>query len=89
MLVMRGNVSWLRMAALCALISSCRSAQAAGIATVAGAFSIAASSTEIVKETHNLFTHPIRTLKRHGSTLKAAATGKPAPKPQPITPKVN
>lgn len=54
------------------------SASAAGIPTIAGALSIAASSTTIVKETHNLVRHPIRTLKGHGKALKAAAKGKDA-----------
>lgn len=51
---------------------------AASIPTIAGALSIAASSTTIVRETHNLIRHPIRTLKGHGKALKAAAKGKDA-----------
>lgn len=62
------------------------SAQAVSIPTLAGITSIAASSGQIVKETHDLFMHPWRTLKKHGSDLKKAAVkGQVTPPPDPVT----
>lgn len=61
------------------------SAQAVSIPTIAGIASIAASSGQIVREGHDLFTHPWRTLRKHGTQIKDAAKGKPAPPPNPIT----
>lgn len=52
------------------------SLQAVTIPTLAGIFSIAASSGTIVKEGHDFLTHPIKTLKRHGKQIKEAAKGK-------------
>lgn len=60
------------------------SLQAVTIPTLAGVLSIAASATQIVKEGHNLFTHPLRTLKHHGAQLKDAAKGNAAPVPTPV-----
>ena len=61
------------------------SARAVTIPTLAGIVSIAASSEQIVREGHNLFVHPIRTLRRHAKDIKAAAKGE-AVKPAPVAP---
>lgn len=63
------------------------SAQAVDIKVISAAASLAASSGQIVKETHDLFTHPWKTLKKHGSDLKKAAVkGQVAtPPPNPVT----
>jgi hypothetical protein len=71
----------MRLAVLC-LISI--NAQAVTIPTIAGIASIAASSTQIVKEGHNLFAHPWRTLKKHGADLKKAAVKGQNPPPAPV-----
>jgi hypothetical protein len=46
------------------------------IPTISGVLSIAASSGQIVRETHDLIRHPLKTLRRHGKQLKDAAKGK-------------
>jgi hypothetical protein len=51
-------------------------ARAAGVATIAGIFSIAASSGTIIRESHDLIRHPLKTLKHHGKQIKEAAKGK-------------
>ena len=51
-------------------------AYAIDIPTLAGLFSIAASSGTIIKEGHDLIKHPVKTLKLHGKQIKDAAKGK-------------
>jgi hypothetical protein len=64
-------------AALLFLAAATASAlQAVTIPTIAGVLSIAASSGQIVRETHDLIRHPLKTLKHHGKQLKEAAKGK-------------
>lgn len=64
------------------------SARAVTIPTLAGVLSMAASSGQIVREGHDLFKHPWKTLKHHGTQIKEAAQGKrgtiPPPNPYPI-----
>ena len=64
-------------AALLFLAAATASAlQAVTIPTIAGVLSIAASSGQIVRETHDLIRHPLKTLKHHGKQLKEAAKSK-------------
>lgn len=70
--------------ALLVLLVAPASHAAVTIPTIAGIASIAASSGTIIREGHDLFKHPWKTLRKHGSQIKAAAKGKPEPPPNPV-----
>jgi hypothetical protein len=55
-----------------------------GVTQASAIASLASSSGSIARELHGLFTNPRKTLAKHGSDLKAAFKGKPAPPPNPV-----
>lgn len=49
---------------------------AVSIPTLAGIFSIAASSGQIIREGHDMIKHPVKTTKHHVQQIKDAVKGK-------------